>query len=209
MEFYEFFDSYTNGSSMHGQGGWKGWQNDPTWTAYVTDEQSFSVPHAVNITGDADLVHEFDGVDAGVWEFSAMQLVPDTYAGQSYFILLNTYDDGGTFNWSQQVRFDADLGVVESEADGAQLPLITGQWVELKTVIDFDNDLQTIYYDSQMLVQKSWTDGLSGGGALSLGAVDLFANGASPIYYDNISLVPEPAVLCGIALGFVLSRKRR
>ena len=33
----ETFDSYTNGSSMHGQGGWEGWENDCTDIYYDDD----------------------------------------------------------------------------------------------------------------------------------------------------------------------------
>jgi len=36
----EDFDSYSLGSSMHGQGGWKGWLNNPALTAYVTNVRS-------------------------------------------------------------------------------------------------------------------------------------------------------------------------
>ena len=46
-----------------------------------------------------------------------------------------------------------------------------------------------------LLVQKTWTNGVSGGGALNIAAVDLFANGATSVYYDNISLLP-PDVTC-------------
>jgi len=135
----ENFDSYDDGSSMHGQGGWEGWQNDPTWTAYVTSEQSRSSPHSVDIVGDADLVHRFSGVSSGEWTFTTWLYIPVDFTGLSYFILLNNYGTGSD-NWSTQVRFDADQGLVESEFDGAQLPLVTGEWVELRVEINFDTE---------------------------------------------------------------------
>ena len=71
--------------------------------------------------------------------------------------------------------------------------LITGQWVELRVEIDLDADTQTVFYNNQMLYTGSWTDGQSGGGALNIGAVDLFANGASVVYYDDMVLEPIAA----------------
>jgi hypothetical protein len=78
---------------------------------------------------------------------------------------------------------------------GASLPLITDQWVELRLEIDLEGDNQAFYYDNQFLYQGSWAEGVSGGGILNIGAVDLFANGASSVYYDDLSLVqsiPNP-----------------
>jgi hypothetical protein len=70
------------------------------------------------------------------------------------------------------------------------LQLIIGQWVEIKVLIDLDLNQQTFYYNGQVLYQKSWTEGLSGGGALNIDAVDLYANGATAVYYDDMSLRP-------------------
>jgi hypothetical protein len=85
------------------------------------------------------------------------------------------------------------MGVIESEFEGEQIFLVFDEWVEIKVQIDFDADLQSIYYDGSLLSEKSWTEGVSGGGALNLEAVDLFANGASPVYYDDFVLEgPEP-----------------
>ena len=58
-------------------------------------------------------------------------------------------------------------------------------------VIDLVADTQAFYYGNQLLFQGSWTGGMSGGGITSIAAVDLFANGATSVYYDDISLVPS------------------
>jgi hypothetical protein len=175
---------------LHGVGGWKGWANDPNAAAYTTDAQARSAPASVDIVGPADLVHEYSGATSGQWVYTAWQYVPGDMTGLSYFILLNAYDDAGvTNNWSTQVSFDGTNGTVISEFEGAQLPLVTDQWVEFRVEINLDTDWQTIFYDGQILSQKSWTEGVSGGGALNIAAVDLFANGASSVYYDDMSLV--------------------
>jgi hypothetical protein len=192
------FDSYATGADLHGMGGWKGWGNDPTFTAFTTDDQAISLPNSVDIAGNSDLVHEYTGATSGQWTYTAWQYIPGNMTGLSYFIMLNQYDDAGvTNNWSVQVNFDAGLGLVTSDNDGATLPLIADQWVELRLEIDLDADVQTFYYGGTELYTKSWADGVSGGGILNIGAVDLFANGATSVYYDDMSLdenLPMPDV---------------
>ncbi|UCD74916.1 MAG: hypothetical protein JSV91_14155 [Phycisphaerales bacterium] len=211
--WYDGFDTYADGQWLDGgadDGGWKGWFNDPAFGAQVTSAYWYSSPHSVDIVGNADLVHEFAGADYGQWIFTAWQYVPDNFSGLSYFILLNTYNDAGSgLNWSTQVSFDSSTGLVNSEFEGATLPMITGQWVELRVEIDLDNDWQEFYYGGNLLTAKSWSDGVSGGGALNIGAVDLFANGATSVYYDNMSLVPTPGAGVLLVLGLAARRRRR
>jgi hypothetical protein len=183
------FDSYATGSGLHGQGGWHGWDGNPAANAYVTDAQAMSLPNSVEIAAASDMVHEY-GEAAGSWIFTAWQYIPVGFSGTSYFLLLNTYNDGGPYNWSSQVSFNSTGGVVTNDADGSTLPMIMGQWVEIRVEIDLDLDTQTFYYGGQVLYTSSWTEGMSGGGAPYFGAVDLFANSASAIYYDDMSLLP-------------------
>ncbi len=198
VDWFDDFDSYATGSQIHGQGGWKGWSNDPNVGAIVTDVVSLSTPNSVDIVGLSDLVHEYSGYNAGYWTYTAWQYIPSPLSGETYFIMLNQYDDAGaTNNWSVQVHFNGASGLVIADGvgAGATLPLITDQWVEIRLEIDLEGDNQAFYYDNQLLYQGSWTDGLSGGGILNIGAVDLFANGASSAYYDDLSLVeniPNP-----------------
>jgi hypothetical protein len=188
-DWTEDFESYALGSGLHGQGGWEGWLGDPTWDAYVSDVQAHGGDQSVEITADADLVHTYCGAGAGEWTYTVWQYIPTDFSGESYFIMLNTYE--GSQNWSVQLRFDSALGVVESEFEGAQLPLITGEWVPITLGIDLDNDnLLILYGGLDVLTEKSWAEGVSGGGALNIAAVDLFANGATPVYYDDIRLEP-------------------
>ena len=206
-DWTENFDSYQVGSGLHGQGGWLGWEGDPTWDAYVTDLYARSDPNSLESTLNTDMVHEFEGYTSRQWTLTAWQYVPDDFVGQSYFILLNTYGVG-IHNWSTQIMFDS-AGIVQSGFENLELPLITGEWVEMRVEIDLDADVQDIYYGGDLLSSKSWTEGVSGGGAVNIGAVDLFANGASPIYWDDLSLVPTPGVLALLGAGLLGARRRR
>lgn len=196
------FDSYTNGQLLDGtpdDGGWKGWDNAPTAAGMVTDAYARSAPYSDKIWDLSDNVHEYTGYTAGQWVYTAWQYVPENFTGITYFILLSDYTDGaGQSNqWALQMHFDSDLGLVESEFDALDLPLVKARWAEIRVEIDLDSDLMTAYYNNELLVSKAWTAGPNnqGTGLLSISAVDLFANGASPVYYDDISLVPYTSAL--------------
>jgi hypothetical protein len=202
----EDFDSYSLGQYLNGtsdDGGWKGWDNDTAFGAFVMDVQSHSSPHSVEITDAVDLVHEFSGYNSGKWTFNAWNYIPDDYSGDASFLLLNTYTDGGPHennHWSNALTFNSVSGNVESWS-GESLPMVFNDWIEIRVEIDFDTDFQRIYYDDALLVGKSWTGGVEPGGALNLACVDLFSGPSSSteIFFDDLSIVeglPPKADLC-------------
>lgn len=198
VDWSDNFDSYATDSSLHGQGGWKGWFNDPAATAYARDEQAISLPNSVEIAGASDLVHEYTGATSGLWTYTANQYIPSTVSGITYFILLNSYDDAGIdLNWSLELQFDTTTDTLINDGpDGGTLPITYDQWVEISVVIDLDADTQTVYYGGDLLFTGSWTDGMSGGGVLNIAAVDLYANSATSVYYDDLSLVESASAVC-------------
>jgi len=201
VEWFDNFDSYTLGS-IQGQGGWKGWFNDSAAAGVVTDAMAFSSPNSLAIGGSADTVHEYAGYTSGMWSYSAMQYIPSDFEGESYFILLNSYDDAGSsLNWSVQVGFNSEYGLVyNTGVNFNYLPLITDQWVEFRVDIDLDQNTQSFYYDGELLYTGTWTEEISGGGVLNIAAVNLYANGATVIYYDDMGLevkIPDVCELPG------------
>lgn len=188
------FDSYATGSQLHGQGGWKGWDNSPAAGALASGAQFASAPNSAEILGASDLVHTYSGANSGPFAYIAWSFVPVGMTGTSYFILLNTYNDGGPYNWSVQVELNgASNQVVNTGVSGGTLPLVRGQWVQLRVEIDLTADTQSFFYNNALLYQGSWSGEVSGGGALNIAAVDLFANGASAVYYDNMVLASGQA----------------
>jgi hypothetical protein len=185
------FDSYANGSGLHGQGGWFGWGDNPAADAKITDVKSRSSPHSVEIKEASDMVHTWVGINTNNCTFTTYVYIPGDFVGQSYLILMSLYS-GDSSKWATQLRFDSDIQRVASEYEDNQLPLITDQWVELRVVINFTLDNQKVYYGGELLTEKNWTSGVSGGGPLQLGGIDLFANGASPVYYDDLSIIGTP-----------------
>jgi hypothetical protein len=203
--FEEDFDAYVTGSSLHGQGGWKGWDNDPTWTAYTSNLEANSAPNSAEIMGFADLVHEF-GFAGGILELTAMQYIPDGSSGWSYFILMDLYNDGSPYGWSVQLNFDMGSGQVISEFGGLASAFIQyNKWVQLRFVIDLDSNWVFEYYDGTLLSDHSW--GWAGPND-TFQAIDLFGGGATPIYYDDFSIsddsvapVPVPATVLLLGTG--------
>ena len=194
--FMEDFESYAPGSAMHGQGGWKGWNNTPGAGAPLSSTYAYSGVNSVEIVPAADLVHEFD-ITGGLWILTAMQYIPSGTSGTTWFILLNTYNDNGAQDWSVQTQFILDDGTITSSyVSGALGAIVYDEWIEIKCVIDLDNNTVEEYYDGAFFCTHQWDDNQHG----TLQVIDLYGNGASSIYYDDIKIEapinaynPEPA----------------
>ena len=187
-EFMDDFESYAADSEMHGQGGWKGWDNSPGAGAPVSNAHAYSGSNSVEIGGSSDLVHEYD-ISGGLWIFSVMQYIPSGTTGNNYFILLNSYDDGANQDWSVQLSINLATGVMTSEYDGAvSVNILYDQWVELKFAIDLDNNIVDEYYNGELFSTHQWDDNVHG----TIGAIDLYSEGASSIYYDDITITAPP-----------------
>jgi hypothetical protein len=157
--------------------------------------------HQRNPASSEDLVHEWNsrfpnGLVAGTaYKVGADVWLPTNYPQancNSYFILLNTYSANGTQNWSTQLHFDAASGNVISDFDdGVQRDVnyVTGAWIPIEVIIVVDSDTQIINYNNQLVVTKSWREGVSGGGAMDLEATDLYPNDCDvQTYYDNLQI---------------------
>ena len=88
-----------------------------------------------------------------MWTYTAWQFIPDDFEGDSAFILLSDYIDGGGQNnkWAVQLSFNSNTGEVESQHGGGTFPYTTGEWVEIRVEIDLDIDWMEIYYDDDLL----------------------------------------------------------
>lgn len=188
------FDSYPTGQDLHGVGGWKGWQNNPVYTAFTSSAQARSAPNSVDILGASDLVHEYTAT-SGQWIYTAWQYIPGNMSGTSYFIMMNQYDDSGSpWNWSVEVQFDSVSGLmIDDGSSGAVQPYIADQWVEIRVEIDLDANTQSFYYNGAPFYSNQvWNGYISGPGtgANEIANVDLYANNATSVYYDDMSLLP-------------------
>ena len=214
--FSDNFDGYANGTNLHGVGGWLGWDNDPGSAGFVRNAQSNSAPHSLAIDGTApagfvsDLVQEFSTPGTGSYNLSVDTYFPANSTGAQFFIMLNRYNVGGSKNWSTQTRFDHATGMVTETDSGigqsGSVPIVYDQWAPIDMVIDLDNDLVSLAYNgSAVFTNQAWSQS----GDLDIGAVDLWSNFASVMYYDNFVLTPEPSSIALLALGGVFLVRRR
>lgn len=159
-DFIEDFDSYTAGPAD--QGGWKGWDNTEAAEGVISTDYSSSSPNSLEIFGAADAVHEFTGSTSGQWEFTVQQYIPSTSSGETFVMLMNDYVDGGPYDWATELRYDmttTDTVYSRFGIEGASLPILRDQWVELKFVIDLTANTVSEYYDGDFLNTHAWSWG--------------------------------------------------
>ncbi len=192
--FFDNFDSYAAGSNIAGQGGWETWAGDPGANTTVVNSHSYSPPNSLDLSGTADIVHQFAGVSTGTWYLKARFYVPSTQLGDLYFIALNRYDGAcaavGACDWSVQVRMTASAGEVVSEggtsnpSSASPLPLLTNQWSQILVEINFDTNTYSVFYNGTLLDTLAWAVT----GDMSLDAINLFSNGSTESYADDVWL---------------------
>ncbi|MCL5280921.1 MAG: hypothetical protein M1376_13565 [Planctomycetes bacterium] len=184
-EFAEGFETYAAGTSVHGQGGWKGWNNVAAAGAPVSNRTAHGGRNSIEILGSSDLVHEFH-LTSGKWTVTAYQYIPTGARGATYFILLNTYQDDGPYDWSVQTEFDMTAGIITPAigATGSPAKIVYDQWVQIRLVIDLTANTFEESYNGTKIATGPWDTNAHG----TLQAIDLFGNGASSVYYDDLKI---------------------
>jgi hypothetical protein len=222
-QFFDDFDSYTAGTNVAGNNGWQGWDNDNAAGAIVDNSFSNSAPNSIVIEGPSDLVNRMGNPTSGIWRLTADQYIPSGFSpGQqgTFFIVQNIYNDGGPYNWSVELRFDGNGNIIDNYGSPTGQTVgnyVVDQWAEIRIDIDLDNDTVNQYYNGALLgaADQAWAfrPGSGSAGTSAIGALDLFANGSSRVFYDNVSLVqiPEPSAallgLCALLAAVWLGRR--
>lgn len=193
------FDTYVAGPLVP-QGGWAIWYTGGADGAVVAGAAN-SPPNFMTVVPGTDVVQTFaldysDGTIEIDWIAEVWTFVPPG-PGDGFFIMMNQYGAAATDNWSVQIRFNGDPAtafpagsVVESQFDGAVLPIIVGTWVRLRVEIDFDFDTVNTYYDGVPLgVGLTWTGNVSGGGLPQIECIDLYSFTVAGMGWDDLTLL--------------------
>ena len=214
----EGFDTYSVGQ-LDGQGNWKGWDGTTTSCGLVSTTQSRSAPQSAELLAGADSVNDaLTGMyDSGQWTVETWCYFPTGFIGKSYFITMNSYVDGGPYEWNGQIGFNGDTARLECDCGGATTvdrPLIYDTWVNLVLEFDFDADNVNVYFDTANeatpIASYLISGGVFGGDNflnIRLQALDLYPDGVTfphvtPVYYDDISIKPGSAGPPGTAVCF-------
>ena len=193
--YFEDFESFDAGTVLHEIAGWEGWYGDAGAAASVSDKYAFSGTKSVEANSSADAARVFD-ITEGKWVLTVMQYIPSGTSGVSRFHMQNTYRSG-TIGRSVQWSFSLSDGVIGDDYDtGASASIIYDEWIELKLLIDLDNDLLEQYYNGELFSSRAWVYS----GTSQIHTIDLYGNGASSVYYDDIKIAgpliaynPQPA----------------
>ncbi|MCP4646258.1 MAG: hypothetical protein GY852_00795 [bacterium] len=188
-DWVENFDSYTAGEGLAGQGGWFPWENNIAYDAYVTTAQARSAANSLEIEPTSDIVQEF-GIMSGQPTITAYNYIPSGSTGDQFFILLTVYM-GPDSDWALQIKFNSTDGQVIVTEGSAIVPIVYDQWVEVKVEIDLGADSQSIYYNGSLLETIAWSPS---SGIYQFGALDLFSDGGSSIYWDDITVTGNLAL---------------
>jgi F5/8 type C domain-containing protein len=183
VPYSEDFESFAAGTVLHEQAGWEGWYGDAGAAARVSATYAFSGTQSVEVASSADAVQVFD-ITEGKWVLTAMQYIPSGTNGVTRFHMQNQYRNG-EIGRSVQWSFSLSDGVIGEDYDaGASATIIYDEWVELKLIIDLDNDLLEQYYNGELFSSRAWVFS----GSSQIQSIDLFGNGASSVYYDDFQL---------------------
>jgi len=193
--YFEDFESLDVGLVLHEVAGWEGWYGSAGSAASVSDKYAFSGTKSVEVASSADAARVFD-ITEGKWVLTAMQYIPSGTSGVSRFHMQNTYRNG-PIGRSVQWSFSLNDGVIGDDYDtGASAIIIYDEWIELKLLIDLDNDLLQQYYNGELFSSRAWVFS----GTSQIKTINLYGNGASSVYYDDIKIAgpvvayaPEPA----------------
>jgi len=207
-QFADDLETYAVGSAIEGQGSWSNWDGGSYSYNTVTGGLSSSGSQSLRIVGSndpncgfcSDTVSDLGGpYTSGQWTFSCKQYIPNEFGGTTYWIMLNQYAAAGPYSWSVQVPFNASTAVVTPDTNAAAvmqgpntIPIVFDQWVELRAEIDLDNDVASLYYDGQLLVESVWSIGVSTTGTATLQALDLFPadQNVGAVFYDDFKVEP-------------------
>lgn len=194
----ENFDSYTSGDMVAQTAGapWNTWGQTPGGAddAPLSDEQAYSAPLSIKVTGAAaggpvDLILGLGDHSSGVFGLSFFMYVP---AGNGGYFNLQHNEIPGAGSWMADVTFAPD-GTVDYLVNNVSTAgsYTQDQWFNVIIVLDLNSQAGTIAIDGT--VQYSWLTNVPGPN--HIGGVDFFAyaGGAPnvPLYYIDDVIITD------------------
>lgn len=181
--YFEDFESFSVGAPLHDVAGWEGWYDSAGSATSVSERHAFSGTKSIEVKSNTDTVQVFD-ITEGKWVLTAMQYIPSGTSGDTRFHMQNQYQNGA-IGRSVQWSFSLGNGVIGDDYDaGASARIVYNEWIELKMIIDLDNDLLEQYYNGELFSSRAWVFS----GSSQIQTINLFGNSASTVYYDDLKV---------------------
>jgi len=210
-DFSDNFEPYDADTNIIGQGDWVDWgggtagAGDGGWVRTTPAIGQKSLEIGGETSPDyADACWEFSGLTAWTPTFSTMTYIPTSSdTKQSDINIMSVFANPG-YSWMQTIVFDLAGGVVKHDAATANI--VRDTWIEFKAEVEIDDQELRTYYNGVLLKADTW-----GGATKEFAAINLWCpSDAPPIYYDDMSVTPEPATLVLIVMGGLgLAARRR
>ena len=193
-----------------GPNGWALWYAAETGgpqNGVIDIAQASSGPNSLRMEPITDIV-QMGNISGGQWVVRAMTYFASTATGtprELYFIVMDSYTPiTTTDHWSIQIRLDGDsagagANQVLSDIRGTTIPpgatstpqtLIYDQWVEIRAEIDLVGDHYTVFYNNMQVYTGPYTTAAATPGTLRIACLDLYSNGVSGAFYDDVSIQP-------------------
>jgi hypothetical protein len=171
-----------------------------------------------------DVAALYDGQPPGADNLGSFSVQPSAGTVGSYIHLFSWVDPTVATNWKAFVMHYDAAGVQVPQPGTSPGPewdnLELNHWYRFETLLDFDvnqiievgiTDLTT--GDSAHVEVTDWfLSGGEGAGPPTVTAFRFFAGGGVPgniVAWDNLTVVPEPAMLCMVLLGGLVALRRR
>ena len=191
------FDSYTVGDYLCvvAPDLWTTWSGTPgsSEDVLISDAQAASPDNSILVELNNDIVLIMDDYTTGKYSFDLKMYVPSGFCG--YYNLQKTSVPGT--EWAFQIYFQTS-GIALADAGGAgalTYPFNHDEWMDLKIIVDLDNDWATYYHNGEEMIGYQYSTGCFGTATLlQFGGVNIFggANAGTtdiPMFYvDDVEL---------------------
>jgi hypothetical protein len=215
----ESFDSYTAGSGFpcataapncSGPNGFYLWDgaeasrggvNGPN-NGTISTTHAHSAPNSLQLGPAVDVV-QTGNVTSGQWKISVWTWVTSPTNGQTYdqayIIVMNNYQPPtvptNNNQWSIQVGLDRRTGLLtDFNTNATYGALVMDQWVQVEITIDIDADTYSVKYNGAPAYGPlAYSTALGAGGLHAIQCLDLYAEDATGIFYDDVVVAPVGA----------------
>ena len=187
--YSENFESYVTDSLLEPQSAdWFGWGGETTPAEVSSEIVAFSGANCLKgwqnsspgTTQTAtDVVSEFGNFNSGKYELTMQLYAPSEdstgNSNTSYYNIMHRYPTDWAFEIAFFPKGTSPGAQIKSAGIYTDFEPLHDQWVEIRHIIDIENDELTIYYDGTLIYTGAWSNGLGGTNVSSaLGAINIY-----------------------------------